>query len=111
MTIETRLRDWLKRREHERLLRRFGGTQTCPWCRQCAQEGDGPWSLATWERDQFLDVLTCGVCGGTSLWRFEMLMLYVAPLCAPVPDFQPDIPGYDVKSARPRFRSPNTASL
>lgn len=88
---------WSVRRAEERLLRQFGGIQTCPWCRQCAQMGDG-WHFGTWDRDPFLDVLTCGVCGGTSLWRFEIGMIYIGALVPPAPAW-PDVQHYDVAAA------------
>lgn len=82
------MRGWLLERlvaRHEdRLLRRFGGIQTCCWCRQVAQLGDS-WHFEVWDGDLLLDKLTCGVCGGTSLWRFEMGMIYVKALNPPEP--------------------------
>lgn len=82
------MRGWLLERlvaRHEdRLLRRFGGIQTCCWCRQVAQLGDS-WHFEHWDQDILLEKLTCGVCGGTSLYRFEMGMIYVGPLEPPAP--------------------------
>lgn len=82
------MRGWLLERlvaRHEgRLLSRFGGIQTCCWCRQVAQLGDS-WHLEHWDEDILLEKLTCGVCGGTSLYRFEMSMIYVGPLKPPTP--------------------------
>jgi hypothetical protein len=83
--FEGRVAAWLDRRRRDRLLRRVGGIQRCPWCRQIAQEGEG-WSLAEWEGNAFHDVLTCGVCGGTSVWHFAMGMHPVGPLAPPRPD-------------------------
>lgn len=76
---------WLERRRRERMLRRFGGIQRCPWCRQIAQDGDG-WSFVEWGGNPFHDVLTCGVCGGTSVWHFAIGMHAVGPLAPPRPD-------------------------
>lgn len=98
MDIIERLHDWSKRKLHDRLLRRYGGLQRCTWCRQIAQT-DGDWSFDKWDRDQMLDKLTCGVCGGTSLWRFELGMMYVAALDPPQP-CNKDIEDYDVEYAR-----------
>lgn len=47
---------------------------------QCAQSGPG-WNFNP--HDPFLDVLTCGVCGGTSLWRFEIGMIFIKELDPP----------------------------
>jgi hypothetical protein len=91
------LHRWLNRRRDQQLLHRWGGIQTCPWCRQRAQHGLG-WSFQEWDRDPFLDVLTCGVCGGTSLWRFEMGMMFIGSLTPPTPAF-PDVDYYDVRAA------------
>ncbi len=93
-----RVLQWAVTRRDEKLLKRFGGIQTCPWCKQCAQSGEG-WSFKPWERDQFLDVLTCGVCGGTSLWRFELGMTWIGSLNPPPPKW-PDAPFYSIANAR-----------
>jgi hypothetical protein len=85
MSIYLKLEAWLRRRRENQLLERWGGIQTCPWCRQCAQSEPG-WGFTPYEGDLFLDVLTCGVCKGTSLWKFELGMFFVAPLNPPVPD-------------------------
>lgn len=101
MSLLDRLETWLKECREEKLLRAYGGIQTCPWCRQCAQEQDG-WGFRQWDRDPFLDVLTCGVCKGTSLWRFELGMMYVAPLDPPSPLIHTPWFGghYDVENAK-----------
>src|SRR5574343_450374 len=85
--VETAFLNWLKRRETDRLLHKYGGVQTCPWCRQIAQSKDG-WSFEPDYRPESsyqgaADILTCGVCGGTSLWMFEVGMVYRGPLDAP----------------------------
>lgn len=95
--MESALLSWLEKRRDEKLLRRFGGIQTCPWCRQCAQSAEG-WHFKEWEHDVFLDVLTCGVCGGTSLWRFEIGMFYIGPLNPPAPAFSA-VDYYDIEAA------------
>lgn len=73
-----------KRKLEDRALTIYGGTQDCPWCKQTAQTGD-EWSFKVWDHDLDLDILTCGCCGGTSLWRFEMGAIYVGPLKPPMP--------------------------
>jgi len=92
---------WLERRFADVLLRRFGGIQVCPWCRQWAQSEPG-WHFRAWERDLFLDKLTCGVCGGTSLWRFEMGMIGISPLGPPKPAWS-TVADYDLENARLRL--------
>ena len=77
----------LKERRREKLLRRFGGIQTCPWCRQCAQEGDGEWRFDPWPENNGYDLLTCSVCGGTSIWLWGMGMHYMRELDPPKPAF------------------------
>ena len=89
---------WSARKINERRMRRFGGIQTCTWCRQTANQGEN-WSLKEWARDPFIDVLTCGCCGGTSLWRFELGMIYIAALNPPKPFF-PDKAFYSASKAR-----------
>lgn len=79
-----RILNWAKRRKEDEQLKRFGGIQTCPWCRQCAQDGDD-WSFVSYSDDPMLDVLTCGVCGGTSLWHFTIGMMFIRSLNPPVP--------------------------
>lgn len=103
-TVRVRpLEAWLKARRIDRTLRRYGGIQTCPWCRQCAQDANVDWRFDRWERDPFVDVLTCGVCGGTSLWRFELGMFYIGPLAPPEPAW-PAVEYYDIESAALRAR-------
>jgi len=97
--VERWLATILQNRYSERLTHRFGGTQTCPWCRQCVQTHPHDWSLTTWDRDPFLDVLSCSVCRGTSLWKFEMGLSYIGPLAAPVPSMTPSR-NYDIVNAR-----------
>lgn len=93
----------VRRWRDNQLLRRFGGIQRCPWCRQVAQSGDN-WHFEEWERDPFVDVLTCGVCGGTSLWRFEMGMMWIGPLEPPKPASKP-AGFYDIEAAALRSQS------
>lgn len=88
--LEKRLRNWLARRHEEALLKRYGGIQTCPWCRQCAQSADD-WHFDPWEPSPTFDVLTCGVCGGTSIWLFTIGMIYMGPLEPPKPAHEPRI--------------------
>lgn len=92
-----RIERWARRRRERKAMDRFGGIQWCPWCRQCAQLSEG-WHFREWDRDQFLDVLTCGHCEGTSLWRFEMGMIYIGPLEPPKPKAVP-APYYDIPNA------------
>lgn len=80
------LHEWSRKKLLEQKLDKFGGIQTCPWCRQIAQEGAN-WSFEQYEKDLMLDVLTCGICGGKSLWRFELGMIYHSPLESPKPAF------------------------
>ncbi|WP_270374931.1 hypothetical protein [Marinicauda sp. Alg238-R41] len=91
------LRSWLKRRiekcEHADLLDRYGGTQGCPWCRQTMQRYPDT-RMVTFDGDPMLDEITCGNCGGSSLWRFEIGMVFVCVGEAPKPSaqsgFKPD---------------------
>ena len=97
MDLIRRVHTWTAGKLHGRMLQRWGGIQQCPWCEQWVQER-GSWSIEEWDRDPMLDVITCGTCGGTSLWRFEMLMIYIGPLAPPKPKHQP-APYYDVENA------------
>jgi len=63
------LHDWTAKKLHDRLLRRWGMTRTCPWCRQCV-ETDGKHHMRTADHCEFFDTFTCGVCGGESHWEF-----------------------------------------
>lgn len=96
-TVVDRIADWADRKKLKSIVRRHGGFQWCPWCRQCAQSKPG-WSITPCSQDPYLDILTCGVCGGTSFWHWEMTMLYVGPFDPPEPNFKPDI-HYDVTKA------------
>ncbi|SNY94085.1 hypothetical protein SAMN04515647_4408 [Cohaesibacter sp. ES.047] len=98
MTLIEMLNEWSGRKILDNLRKRYGGIQSCPWCRQCAQSQSG-WSFNQWGRDPFLDVLTCGVCGGQSLWRFEIGMIYIGPLAAPNPSHAA-VPYYDIENAK-----------
>lgn len=66
-------------------MHRFGGIQRCPWCRQIAQSGTG-WSFERLDTSGPFDLLTCGVCQGTSVWIFGMGMHAIGPLAPPPPD-------------------------
>ncbi len=83
--------DFIRRRKEEKMLQKFGGIQRCPWCRQWAQSEDG-WSFRQQDILSPHDILTCGVCGGTSLWHFAVGMHYVCPMNPPKPaDWEPSI--------------------
>lgn len=94
MDIIDRINKWSSKKLEERLLYKFGGIQECVWCRQIAQSKPN-WAIEMWDKDKFLDKLTCGVCGGTSLWRFELGMSYIAPLDPPKPS-APKVSYYDI---------------
>lgn len=64
-------------------MRRYGGIQWCPWCRQCAQDNNIGWHFAPSAENLMLDVLTCGVCGGTSEWLWGMGFHFLRPLKHP----------------------------
>ncbi len=85
--IETKISMALEERRLDRMTRKFGGIQKCTWCRQHAQDGDD-WNFAPYDEDFSLDVLTCGVCGGTSLWLWGMGMHFIRPLDPPKPAFE-----------------------
>lgn len=82
---------YIHRRNTDQMTSRFGGVQRCPWCRQWAQSVDG-WNFRASEVEPMHDVLTCGVCGGTSLWHFAMGMHYIRPIDPPNPaDWAPEV--------------------
>ena len=97
MDITKSINEWSERRLEKRLLESYGGIQTCPWCTQTVQK-KGDWSIVAWDRDPMLDVITCGPCGGTSLWRFEIGFIYIGPLEPPKPKHNP-MPHYDIEAA------------
>lgn len=87
--LEEAILEWLQSRKTDRMLRRYGTINTCPWCRQIAQSKDG-WKLEpNFHPDtkyaETNDILTCGVCGGTSMWRFEFGSMYIGPVDPPKP--------------------------
>jgi len=86
--ITRRVRAWLENAERELTLRQCGGDQRCPWCRRWM---NGFLGTECEEFDSILDELTCGACGGTSLWKWEVGFFYV---CEGEPP-----PAYDVPSA------------
>lgn len=98
MGMVERISKWAARKTEEDLLRKYGGTQTCPWCTQTVQL-HGDWSIKAWDRDAMLDVITCGPCGGTSLWRFEICMIYIGPLNAPKPKHKA-VDYYNISTAK-----------
>lgn len=69
-----RLEGWLRERRMARMLRAYGGLQWCPWCKQCAQDGNAEWRFTASAENPLFDVLTCGVCAGRSVWFFGMGM-------------------------------------
>ncbi|MEM6625290.1 MAG: hypothetical protein AAF719_01175 [Pseudomonadota bacterium] len=71
-------RDKLTRQIDELALTSYGGTQKCPWCGGSIQTGED-WFYQVWWENSDLDIAKCGVCGGTSLWRFEMGAIFVGP--------------------------------
>tara|TARA_R110002020_G_scaffold471284_1_gene698257 strand:+ start:42092 stop:42829 length:738 start_codon:yes stop_codon:yes gene_type:complete len=85
--LEAKAASILRARRLDRMTRRYGGIQKCTWCRQCAQDEDG-WNFAPYQENVGYDVLTCGVCGGTSLWLWGMGMHFIRPLDPPKPAFQ-----------------------
>lgn len=82
MNLVDTLHKWTTRKKEDRLLHEFGGIQKCPWCKQIANQNDS-WKFEPYDKDPICDVLTCGVCSGTSLWRFELGMIYMGPLDPP----------------------------
>lgn len=76
--FEHKVMRWLYRRLLDRLVKRYGGLQRCPWCLSCAQMGD-TWNFDS-QADPSIDALTCGVCGGMSRWRFEIGMIPLEPI-------------------------------
>ena len=102
------LRKYLENRETDRLAKRFGGVQKCPWCKQWAQKDANPdWKFTPCEEDLQLDTLTCGVCGGTSHWLWAMGFIYIRPGKPPLPGFssavigQPDSPRLAAEGDQP----------
>ena len=75
--------NWAYKKRRQGIINKFGGIQTCPYCLQIAQQNDD-WSFIEYEKDPFLDVLQCGVCGGRSLWKFEVGYFYIGPHTAPM---------------------------
>lgn len=84
--IESALSRWLHGRAKHRALRRFGGIQKCPWCKQWAQLHEG-WHFDS-NTDPTIDALHCGNCGGVSRWRFEMGMMPLDPIGLLAPPIQ-----------------------
>ncbi len=82
MSITERIYRWAKRRYHDHLLKTLGGVQTCPWCKQIAQEGKGQ-RYDPWPQNPQYTVLTCGVCEGTSLWSWELGLFWQRALSLP----------------------------
>lgn len=76
--LEERLSQWLYDRKLYRALKRFGGYQQCPWCKQIAHLYEG--TRYDSKTDPTIDALHCGNCGGVSRWRFEMGMIPLNPI-------------------------------
>ena len=83
--LELKIEQYLKERRRHRLLRRYGGIQTCPWCKHIAQEGDARWGYQAWSGNRMFDVLTCSVCSGQSIVHFGGFgMMVIGPLTHPI---------------------------
>lgn len=75
-----------------KMLARFNEKHSlceCPYCMQYAETGQEQYEAwDSWSQDNDYLVLTCGPCGGTSLWIETMHMFidlqYVCPLTPPV---------------------------
>lgn len=78
-----RIEQWLRKRRSDAMLAAYGGIQTCPWCKQTAQDNNADWHFEPWPENPMYDRLTCGVCGGTSLWIWGHGMHYQRPLHHP----------------------------
>lgn len=87
MDIIEKLHTW----SSAKMLNRFNQTHSlckCPYCMQYAETGQEPFSAwDKWPQDNEYLVLTCGPCGGTSLWIEIVHMFidlhYVCPLDPP----------------------------
>ena len=86
MDLVKRLHDWTSSKLHDRRLKRWGMTRTCPWCLQCV-ETDGKHEMKTCEENPFCDTFTCGGCGGESHWEFGPAPMYRGHGKAPKPKF------------------------
>jgi hypothetical protein len=69
MDLIERLHNWTSQKIGERLLRKWGQTRECPWCRQIIEQG-GNHKIRQSEHCPFFDTFTCGICGGESHWEF-----------------------------------------
>jgi len=76
-----RVRRWLERCEAALVDERCGGNQRCPWCRQGVNHFKATSITAT--PDGFTDAITCGNCGGSSLWKWEIGFFYICRLVPP----------------------------
>lgn len=74
--------NWLESKRDSAIAERYGAAHTCPYCLQCVQSDDG-WSIVKYEKNEWHDVITCGVCKGQSLWYWEMIWVYKGPLKPP----------------------------
>lgn len=77
-----KIEKFAENRRRETLLKTYGGIQKCPYCLQIMQTGNGC-SSKEHPIDHYCDVLTCGVCCGESIWRFELGFIYVGPYHPP----------------------------
>jgi hypothetical protein len=98
MDIIKQINNWTNAKLKERMLVKFGGIQGCPWCSQIVQSTDG-WSMKVWDRDSDITKITCGPCGGTSLWRWEFGMMFIGPLDPPKSKYEA-VPYYDIANAK-----------
>jgi len=81
-----RVYEWVNTKRDSALLDICGGTQKCPYCLQIMGHGEDT-PIEPYTEDKGLDVITCGTCGGKSLWRWEIGFLYYGSLTAPVAKF------------------------
>ena len=78
-----RIESYFQKRRLRKTIDRWGSLNKCPWCKQCVQDANDKWNREVYSLNPLYDIVTCGVCKGTSLWRFEMCPIFIGPLDHP----------------------------
>ena len=72
------VRRWLEGAEERLAVKHSGGDQRCPWCKQWVNQFSGT-SISP-SPDGFTDIITCGNCIGTALWKWEIGFCFLGRL-------------------------------
>lgn len=63
-----RIEAWLRKRREDVMLKAYGGIQSCPWCKQCAQDNNADWHFDAWPENRMMVMsFECSITAASSL--------------------------------------------